>query len=215
MTRPVTIVIATKNKGKVSEFAHAFAKLGIEVKSLLDYPAIPEIIEDGNSFLANAKIKAKTTGDALGIPVLADDSGLTVDALEGEPGIYSARYAGEWATDEQNNEKLIKELLQKGALLSEQPLPDGTRLLSPAQFRCALVLYLPQTKQFIESEGAVHGQIMERARGNGGFGYDPLFFVHELGCSMAELSKEEKEKISHRGEALKQLLPQIEQYVKG
>lgn len=214
MSSTLTIVIATKNEGKVKEFAHAFAKLGIQVKSLLDYPSIPDIVEDGDSFIANAKIKAKTAGDALGVPVLADDSGLTVDALAGEPGVYSARYAGENASDAQNNEKLLAELQLKGAALAGSPFADGTRLLSDAQFRCALALYFPDTEQFLIAEGTVAGKIMEQARGNGGFGYDPLFYVPELACSMAELTKEEKGKISHRGAALKQLIPAVEELVK-
>lgn len=213
MSKPFTIVIATKNVGKVKEFAHAFAKLGIEVKSLLDYPSIPDIVEDGDTFIANAKIKAKTAGDALGVPVLADDSGLAVDALNGEPGVYSARYAGEGASDAQNNEKLLAQLADKGARLDEQPLANGTSLLSPAQFQCALALYFPDNGQFMIAEGMVEGVIMDRPHGDGGFGYDPLFYVPKLGCSMAELSKEEKGKISHRGEALKQLLPAVEKLV--
>jgi len=209
-----TIVVATKNAGKVKEFAHAFAKLGVEVQSLLDYPAIPDIVEDGDSFIANAKIKAKAAAEALGIPVLADDSGLTVDALNGEPGIYSARYAGVGATDARNNEKLLTELKNAGASLHKQ-LADGTSILSKAQFRCALALYIPEKEQFIVAEGAVEGVILNSARGEGGFGYDPLFYVEQIGCTMAELTKEEKGKISHRGEALKQLIPDVERVLQG
>jgi len=206
-----TIVIATKNAGKVKEFAHAFAKLGIEVKSLLDYPQIPDIPEDGDTFIDNAKQKAETAGKALNVPVLADDSGLAVDALEGAPGVYSARYAGVGANDERNNSKLIAELQKLGASLDEAPLPDGSRLLSRAQFCCALALYDPSNEQFIIAEGKVEGLITDRPHGNEGFGYDPFFYLPQLECSMAELTKEEKGKISHRGEALKQLVPIVEQ----
>ncbi|WP_424768103.1 RdgB/HAM1 family non-canonical purine NTP pyrophosphatase [Paenibacillus sp. sgz302251] len=208
------IVVATKNAGKVKEFAHAFEKLGIRITSLLDYPQIPDIIEDGATFAANARIKAKTTGDALGVPVLADDSGLRVDLLNGEPGVYSARYAGEGASDSDNNAKLIVEL--EGLYASgQQPLlgvlPDGSRLLSKAQFVCALALYNPGTGEFIEAEGTADGFITDRPHGSGGFGYDPLFWLPELNCGIAELTKEEKQQISHRGEALRQLLPLLEQ----
>lgn len=108
-----TIIVATKNKGKVKEFEHAFAPLGKQVKSMFDYPGIPDVVEDGSTFAENALKKAKTVGNALGLPVLADDSGLCVDELEGRPGVYSARFAGEHATDEQNNEKLLQMLEDK------------------------------------------------------------------------------------------------------
>lgn len=205
-----TIVIATKNSGKVKEFAHAFAKLGVDVKSLLDYPDIPDIPEDGSTFVENAKIKAKAAADILNVPVLADDSGLTVDALDGAPGVYSARYSGEGATDERNNSKLITELTALGASMNEE-LSDGTQLLSAAQFRCALALYDPASAEFIVAEGNVDGVIADRPHGDGGFGYDPYFYVPALGCSMAELTKEEKGRISHRGEALRKLIPIVEQ----
>lgn len=214
MSKPNTIVIATKNAGKVKEFAHAFAKLGIEVQSLFDYPAIPDIVEDGETFIDNAKLKAKTTGDFIGVPVLADDSGLAVDALQGEPGVYSARYSGEGATDARNNEKMVSELRKIDAKLSnidDHKLTDGSIFMSHAQFICALALYFPDSGQFVTAEGEAAGIITDKPHGDGGFGYDPHFYVPSLGVSMAELSKEEKGKISHRGEALKKLMPQLEQ----
>jgi XTP/dITP diphosphohydrolase len=201
------IVIATKNGGKVKEFAHALDKLGKTVVSLHDYPEIPDIAEDGDTFAANARIKAKTTGDALGVPALADDSGLRVEALGGEPGVYSARYAGAGASDGDNNAKLIRELVAAGAACSDEPLADGSLQLSKAQFVCALALYDPSTGEFVEAEGTVDGIITDKAHGDGGFGYDPHFWLPQLGRGMAELSKEEKGRISHRGEALKELLP--------
>lgn len=206
------IVIATTNQGKVKEFTHALLKLGKTTRSLIDYPQIPEIIEDGVTFAENARIKAKTTGDALGIPVLADDSGLRVAALNGEPGVYSARYAGEGATDNDNNEKLIKELqlLQENQVNDgKSRLPDGSQILSKAQFVCALALYDPANGTFLETEGTVDGFITDRPHGSGGFGYDPLFWLPSLERGMAELSKEEKQQISHRGEALKLLIPML------
>lgn len=208
------IVIATKNAGKVKEFAHALQKLDKTVESLYDYPQIPDIVEDGDTFAANARIKAKTTGDTLGVPVLADDSGLRVMALGGDPGVYSARYAGENATDADNNEKLIRELklLFDGQEQDDLgQLSDGSRLLSKAQFVCALALYDPATGLFIETEGTVDGIITDLRHGDGGFGYDPLFWLPSLNRGMAELSKEEKQQISHRGDALRQLLPLLEQ----
>ncbi|MFF2887182.1 XTP/dITP diphosphatase [Paenibacillus sp. NPDC057967] len=204
-----TVVVATKNAGKVKEFAHALQKLGKAVVSLHDYPSIPDIIEDGDTFAANARLKAKATGDALGVPALADDSGLCVDALEGRPGVYSARYAGEGATDSANNAKLLQELGQTGAKLPGHTLSDGSKALSRAQFVCALALYDPATGEFIEAEGTVDGIITDRPHGDGGFGYDPLFWLPQLGRGMAELSKEEKGAISHRGEALKVLMTKL------
>lgn len=204
-----TVVVATKNAGKVKEFAHALQKLGKSVVSLYDYPSIPDIVEDGDTFAANARLKAKATGDALGVPALADDSGLCVDALEGRPGVYSARYAGEGAADSANNEKLLQELGQIGAELPEYPVSDGSKALSRAQFVCALALYDPATGAFIEAEGTVDGIITDRPHGDGGFGYDPLFWLPQLGRGMAELSKEEKGAISHRGEALKVLMSKL------
>lgn len=203
------IVVATKNAGKVKEFAHALNKLGLSVASLQDYPSIPDIVEDGDTFAANARIKAKITGDALGVPALADDSGLCVEALGHAPGIYSARYAGEGATDRDNNEKLLKELAAIGANGKEAALADGSSLLSKAQFVCALALYDPVTGLFVEAEGSVEGYITDLPHGDGGFGYDPLFWLKEQGKGMAELTKEQKGKISHRGDALNKLLEKL------
>jgi len=208
------IVIATKNAGKVKEFAHALQKLDKSVESLLDYPQIPDIVEDGDTFAANARIKAKTTGDTLGVPVLADDSGLRVIALNGDPGVYSARYAGEDATDGENNAKLIQELLRLTEDAEREDLgqlTDGSQILSKAQFVCSLALYDPETGLFLEAEGTVDGVITDISHGNGGFGYDPLFWLPSLNRGMAELSKEEKQQISHRGDALRKLLPLLEQ----
>lgn len=203
------ILIATKNEGKVKEFAHAFAKLGKRVVSLNEYPDFADIVEDGDSFAANARIKAKAAGDAFQVPVLADDSGLSVAALAGAPGVYSARYSGEGATDSSNNAKLLAELNRLALTEAAEALEDGTRLLSRAQFVCVLALYDPATGEFMEAEGTVDGFIMDKPRGAGGFGYDPLFWLPTLARGMAQLSKEEKQQISHRGNALKKLLPKL------
>lgn len=230
------IVVATKNNGKAKEFGHAFAKIGKRIVSLNDYPHIPDIPEDGDTFAANARIKAKAAGDALGVPALADDSGLRVAALDGAPGVYSARYGGEGATDASNNAKLLKELAAIGAVLQTPHvaasgdedagadlevkdaasegnswiLPqDGSKVLSQAQFVCALALYDPATGEFVEAEGTVDGIITDKPHGDGGFGYDPLFWLPQLGRGMAELSRDEKGGISHRGEALRKLLASL------
>ncbi|ANE47131.1 purine NTP phosphatase [Paenibacillus swuensis] len=196
------ILVATKNKGKVQEFAHAFAALGIETASLLDYPGIPDIVEDGDTFAANAEIKARAIANTFSLPVLADDSGLCVDALEGAPGVYSARYAGEGASDADNNAKLQRELALR--------LGDGAgEALSRARFVSALVLYDPATGLRVQAEGEVGGVIVAEPRGSGGFGYDPYFLVPEFAKTMAELTLEEKNAVSHRGKALRALLAQL------
>lgn len=198
------VVVATRNSGKVSEFAHAFRKVGKEVRSMYDYEGLPDIIEDGLTFADNALIKAKAVAEALGMPVMADDSGLCVDQLDGAPGVYSARYAGEGAGDEANNRKLLDELLRVGAKSSG---PEQS--LSPARFVCALVLYHPHTGQTIESEGTVEGRIVSAPRGMGGFGYDPLFYLPSWGKTMAELTLEEKNQVSHRAVALEQFMRKL------
>ncbi|WP_274649877.1 RdgB/HAM1 family non-canonical purine NTP pyrophosphatase [Paenibacillus humicola] len=207
-----TIVVATKNTGKVREFAHALSKLGVNVVSMFDYPDVPDIIEDGETFMENARKKARTAAEALGLPALADDSGLEVAALAGRPGIYSARYSGPDATDERNNAKLLSELKQLTEGRQDEPerLPDGTALLSDARFVCALALYDPETGTFTEAEGEVPGRIADRPRGSEGFGYDPLFWLPELGKSMAELTKDVKQSIGHRGAALRALLERLD-----
>ncbi|WP_411343547.1 XTP/dITP diphosphatase [Paenibacillus sp. WLX1005] len=199
------VIVATKNKGKVKEFAHAFATLGFEVRSMFDYPDLPEIVEDGTTFSQNAFKKAKIVADALGVPVLADDSGLCVDRLDGEPGVYSARYAGEQATDADNNAKLLNALeqLQLGED-TEQPL------LSPARFVCSLALYDPSSHQTWTAEGTVEGWITATPSGNSGFGYDPLFYLPTEQKTMADLTMEQKQSISHRGAALRKLIAQLQ-----
>lgn len=198
------IIVSTRNKGKVREFAHALAFLGRPVRSMYDYPDVPEVVEDGTTFAENARKKAKEVGDALGLPVLADDSGLCVDKLDGRPGVYSARYAGPEASDAENIEKLLEEL---GSLNSgedtEQPL------LSPARFVCHLAYYDPATGSFVEAKGEAEGWITSEPSGAGGFGYDPVFYVPEFDKTMAQLSLEEKQAVSHRGRALRDLADRL------
>jgi len=202
-----TLLIATRNRGKTKEFREAFLALGISVKDLNDIEGIPEIEETGTTFEENAAIKAQSVAALVGMPVLADDSGLCVDALGGAPGVYSARYAGEPSDDSANNEKLLRELSRLGT--AGEALPDagdGYETLSKARFVCSLVLYDPTDESKVAAEGFVEGLILNRPRGEGGFGYDPLFWVPSLRRGMAELTPEEKNAISHRGQALKQLL---------
>ncbi|NLG82249.1 MAG: XTP/dITP diphosphatase [Bacilli bacterium] len=187
-----TIIIATKNKGKASEFAAFFAKYGIKVKSLADIRKNITIEETGSTFKENALIKAHTVCKILKKPVLADDSGLEVAILNNQPGVYSARYAGENSNDFLNNQKLLYML---------RGVPDKLR---KARFVCALALVYPKGKEIVV-EGVCEGYILEAMRGTNGFGYDPLFYVPELGKTFAELTEEEKMKISHRGRALMQL----------
>lgn len=209
-----TIIVATQNKGKVKEFAHAFAKLGMEVKSMFDFENLPDIVEDGETFYDNALIKAKAVGERLGVPVLADDSGLCVDALDGAPGVYSARYAGEGAGDAANNRKLLEEL---GKLAPEQGgvwrealiLPTDLAVLSSARFVCSLVVYDPAQGQVYHTEGACEGYIVNRLLGDGGFGYDPLFWVPAFGRTMGQLTADEKQAVSHRGQALAKLIQEL------
>lgn len=186
-----TIVIATKNQGKAKEFRAMFASRGIEVKTLADFPAFP-INEDGQSFEENATIKAQAAVDHLHLPVIADDSGLVVDALNGAPGIYSARYAGDH-DDAKNNAKLLKELTG---------VPEAERT---AHFHTTIVGIKPNGEKIV-ANGEVPGHILTAPRGENGFGYDPLFYVDELQRGMAELSAAEKNQISHRGRALRALL---------
>lgn len=189
------IVIATKNQGKAREYAAMFAPLGIKVKTLADVKDVPEIVEDGQTFTENALKKAQTLSDFLQMPVLADDSGLVVDALNGEPGIYSARYAGDH-DDDKNNEKLLANLAE---------VADDKRT---AHFHCSVVVTSP-IKDPLVVEGDAYGKILHAKRGKAGFGYDPLFFYPELGKTFAELSQDEKNEVSHRGLALRKLMTQL------
>jgi len=209
-----TLLVATRNRGKTREFRAAFATLGIEVKDLNEIGELPEIAETGTTFYENALIKARAASAAAGLPVLADDSGLCVDALGGAPGVYSARYAGEGASDADNNAKLLRELAAAGATvdaasLGAEKAPDGAKLLSPARFVSSLVLYEPDGDRITAAEGTVEGAIIDRPAGAGGFGYDPLFWLPSFGKTMAEISLEEKNAISHRGRALRKLLAQL------
>lgn len=186
------VIIATKNPGKAKEFEHIFAKRGMAVRTLLDFPEIPDVAETGTTFEENATLKAESVSQFLNKMVIGDDSGLMVDALEGRPGIYSARYAGEPKNDQNNTNKLLSEL--KGVREDKRT----------ARFYCALAVAIPGKETFTVS-GTCEGRILEEQRGTNGFGYDPVFYVPEKNAAMAELSADEKNKISHRANALKKL----------
>ncbi|QGQ97894.1 XTP/dITP diphosphatase [Paenibacillus psychroresistens] len=205
------IVIATRNAGKVREFAALFAGKQLVIRSLLDYAEIPSVEEDGLTFGANALKKAKALALELGVPVLADDSGLCVDALNGAPGVWSARFAGEHATDADNNAKLLLALQNDEQSASEKLSADSSPLLlSKAQYVCALAMYNPLTDEVIQVEQTCEGFIIQETRGSRGFGYDPLFYLPEFGLTMAELPHDQKNQISHRAKALQLLLQRMD-----
>jgi XTP/dITP diphosphohydrolase len=206
---PDKLVIATRNRGKVKEFALIFQPLGIQVQGLFDITGftLPAVDEDQDTFLGNAAKKARITAETLGMPVLADDSGLCVDALGGEPGVYSARYAGMHATDQANNEKLLAELAQRTQPRRAQ---DGTIIWSAAQFRCALVMVDPHQRNSWQAEAGCDGVIIGEPRGSDGFGYDPLFYIPTLRKTFAQLEASEKSLLSHRGMAARELMKQLQ-----
>ena len=191
------LVLATGNKGKIREFSAAFEKLGYECVSSKEVCEVPEPEETGTSFAENARQKATYYMEACQLPCLADDSGLVVDALKGAPGVYSARYAGEHGDDGANNAKLIAEL-------QKQDNPDWT-----GHYVAALCLAFPDGRTY-EVEGSCDGTIIPEAKGEGGFGYDPYFLVPEYNKTMAEITMDQKEAISHRGKATRQLVALLE-----
>ena len=195
-----TVIIASTNQGKLKEFKELMKGLSVKVKSLKDFPEIGDIEENGASFAENAYIKAKAVFDATGCLSIADDSGLEVDALDGAPGIYSARYAGEEKNDTANNEKLLSEM---------NAVSDENR---GAQFHCAIVA-IDQNGTRYDAEGIVRGHILRAPQGENGFGYDPLFYIEEFGRTTAELSMDEKNKISHRGQAVRQIVEILKEKV--
>ncbi len=192
------LVLASGNAGKLKELAHQFAPLGIQVLSQADFGVVaPE--ETGQTFVENALIKAREASRVSGLPALGDDSGLVVEALNGAPGIYSARFAGPEATDAANNALLLERL---------SGLPPERR---GAFFICCLVLLQSADDPApLIATARWHGQILESPRGEHGFGYDPLFYDPRLGAAAAELSLAEKARVSHRGQALAQLFEAIQ-----
>ena len=191
------IVLASNNAGKVREINQLLAGHAVQVVPQSDY-GIPEAVEDGLSFVENAILKARNAAAHSGLPAIADDSGIEVDALKGEPGIHSARFAGANASDQANLEKLLEELRE---------VPDEGRA---ARFQCLMVYMRHATDPTpLICQGTWEGRILHTPQGDNGFGYDPVFLVPEQGCSSAELAPEVKNQLSHRGEALRQLLRKL------
>jgi XTP/dITP diphosphohydrolase len=185
-----TLVLATRNRGKIREFRTLLAGFDVEIRELDDFGPIPHPVEDGASFDENAYKKACHTAKVLGFPALADDSGLVVEALGGAPGVLSARYAGENATDQENCRKLLEAM----AGVSHRK----------AAFECVLSIAVPQGPALVY-EGRCEGEIALTPKGENGFGYDPLFWYPPAGKTFAEMSQEEKNEVSHRGRAMKEL----------
>ncbi|WP_214720545.1 XTP/dITP diphosphatase [Exiguobacterium sp. s192] len=186
------IIVATRNAGKVNEFKEMLGRLGYDVESLLDYETAPETDETGSTFEENAELKSREAAAYFGHAVLSDDSGLEVDALDGAPGVYSARFAGEDKSDEANNTLLLEKL-------ADVPTEKRT-----ARFVCALSLAKP-SGETLTVRGTMEGTIGFERKGTNGFGYDPLFIIPSLNQTAAELTKSEKTSISHRGQALRKL----------
>jgi XTP/dITP diphosphohydrolase len=193
-----TIVLATRNRHKGAELAELLGDVGITIRTLADFPAVPEVEEDGATCEANAIKKATEIARATGLTAVADDTGLEVDALGGRPGVYAARYAGENATYEDNCRKLLQEL-------TAVPLSKRT-----ARFLTVAAMATPRG-EVRTTQGVLEGLIAEDCRGDRGFGYDPVFFVPALGKTLAELTPEEKNRVSHRAKAFAQLRTWMEQ----
>ncbi len=188
--RPIILVIATRNKGKTFEIRELLKDFPVEIRNLDDFGTIPQVEEDGNTFEENAYKKASFAAKILGFPALADDSGLVTEALDGAPGIYSARYAGENATDQERCIKLLQEMKGKSN--------------RNAAFECVISLAVP-TGHALTYEARCEGVIAEEPAGSNGFGYDPVFYYPQLKKTFAELTQAEKNQVSHRGKAFAEL----------
>ena len=187
------VVVATRNRGKLREIVPLLAGLKLELCTIDELAPDAELREDGVTFVENALAKARQAARATGLPAIADDSGLEVDALDGAPGVYSARYAGPGADDDSNNAKLLQAL---------EAVPPARRT---GRFHCVAVFVDPARGLEIVRQGACEGVVLEAQRGEDGFGYDPLFFVSTVGRTMAELPLEEKNRLSHRAAAFRAL----------
>lgn len=190
MREDVTLVLATRNPGKSAEIRQLLESFPVTIKNLQDFGPIPEVDEDGSTFEENAYKKASFTARVLGLPAMADDSGLVVPALNGAPGVHSARYAGEGASDRQRCERLLAEM-------------EG-RTDRRAAFECVISLAVP-TGPALTYEARCEGRIAEHPAGSNGFGYDPIFYYPPLGKTFAQITREEKGRVSHRGKALQEL----------
>ena len=192
------IVLATTNQGKTREINELLKGFPVEIKNLNDFGQIPEVIEDGTTFDDNAYKKASFTARVLGYPSMADDSGLCVEALDGAPGVWSARYAGKNATDADNVNKMLDDLKDK----------DNRN----AAFKCVISIAVP-TGAALTYEGECQGVITKEPVGDNGFGYDPLFFYPEFNKTFAQLSIQEKGRVSHRGKALKEIADEMDKII--
>jgi len=193
------VVLASNNTGKVREIGQLLSDQAIEVLPQNDF-GVPEVEETGLTFVENAILKARNAAHFAGLPAIADDSGIEVDALNGAPGIYSARFAGSDASDEDNLQKLLAEL---------KDVPEAKR---SARFQCLMVYMRHENDPTpLIFQGTWEGRILFEPRGSGGFGYDPVFFVPDQNCTSAELAPEDKNRLSHRGQALRQLVAALEQ----
>jgi XTP/dITP diphosphohydrolase len=197
------LVVGTRNRKKREELLDILGTDGLELRDLTQYPDAPEVVEDGATFADNARKKAVELARHLGQWVLGEDSGLVVPALNGRPGVYSARYAGKQGDDDANNARLLAELA---------PLPDDRRA---AYYVCTTALADPAGEVRAEAEGRCHGVIPRQARGTGGFGYDPLFLIPEYHRTFGELSARVKHALSHRGRALARLRPALRRLLGG
>ena len=196
---PTTILISTKNKDKVREITQKLDGLNLEVKSLLDFPEILDVVEDGDTLEQNAWKKARTGYEATGLLTIADDTGLEVEALDGAPGVYSSRYAGEDATYADNRRKLLETM---------KNVPADKR---KAAFRTVVAIQGNGIEEIVE--GGCEGVITSEERGSGGFGYDPVFLIPDRNLTFAEMSLEDKNKISHRGIAVGKSVEVIKKYL--
>jgi len=193
------LVMATRNPGKAAEIRELLQGFPVEIKSLSDFGPIPEVEEDGDTFDANAYKKASFTARVLGVPAIADDSGIAVDALNGAPGVHSARYGGENASDEDRRRKLLTEM--------------GGRTDRRAAFECVISLAVPSGPA-LTYEGRCEGVLAEAPAGANGFGYDPIFYYPPLEKTFAELTRAEKSRVSHRGKALRELRGEFDKVLK-
>ena len=194
------IIVATRNRGKVREIRKALKGAGLKIYSLADFSDVPGIEEDGRTFAENALKKARFFSKYFGMSAMADDSGLEVDALGGLPGVYSARYSGEGASDRENNQKLLSEM---------EGIPFSKR---GASFRCVMAIVSHGGNEAVV-EGSCRGKIGTRGVGRKGFGYDHLFVLSQYGKTMAQLTVEEKNRVSHRGKALRKLKTVMRRWV--